>query len=178
MKAEGRSYRTIWLSDDAASVHVIDQRRLPHQFVATQLRTLDDAIAAIVQMTVRGAPLIGVTAAFGVALALKADPSDEGLHGAVTRLVESRPTAVNLAWAVHTIAAAVKPLPYADRFAAAMKQAQQICEDDVASCRRIGDHGADLLAQFQVRNRPVQVLTHCNAGGSPRSTGARRLAPI
>jgi len=178
MNVDGQPYRTIWLSDDGAAVCVIDQRRLPHQFVTAQLRTLDDAVMAIDDMTVRGAPLIGATAAFGVALGLRADPSDAGLARAVTRLIGSRPTAVNLAWAAREVAAAVQPLPPAERFAAAIRDAQRICEDDVESGLRIGEHGADLLAGLKVANRPLQVLTHCNAGWLAAVDWGTALAPV
>ena len=178
MKVDGQNYRTIWLSDDGVTVQVIDQRRLPHEFITTQLRTVDDAVDAIANMTVRGAPLIGATAAFGVALGLRANPSDEGLRSAVTRLIDSRPTAVNLAWAAREVATTVKPLPLANRFAAALKEAQRICEDDVASCLRIGEHGADLLAQLPVGGRPLQILTHCNAGWLAAVDWGTALAPV
>ena len=178
MNVDGQNYRTIWLSSDGATVQVIDQRRLPHEFITTQLRTVDDAVDAIANMTVRGAPLIGATAAFGVALGLRADPSDDGLRNAVARLIDSRPTAVNLAWAAREVAATVKPLPYPNRFAAAIKEAQRICEDNVASCLRIGEHGADLLAQWPVGNRPLQILTHCNAGWLAAVDWGTALAPV
>jgi methylthioribose-1-phosphate isomerase len=178
MNVDGHNYRTIWLSSDGATVQVIDQRRLPHEFITTQLRTVDDAVDAIANMTVRGAPLIGATAAFGVALGLRADPSDAGLHDAVTRLIASRPTAVNLAWAAREVATTVRPLPLANRFAAAIKEAQRICEDDVASCLRIGEHGADLLAQLAVGKRPLQILTHCNAGWLAAVDWGTALAPV
>ena len=178
MNVDGQPYRTIWLSDDGAAVCVIDQRRLPHEFVTAQLRTLDEAVVAISDMTVRGAPLIGATAAFGVALGLRADPSDAGLAGAVSRLIGSRPTAVNLAWAARQVAAVVTRLPPAERFAAAIREAQRICEDDVASSQLIGEHGADLLAQWQVGQRPLQILTHCNAGWLAAVDWGTALAPV
>ncbi len=178
MNVDGRHYRTIWLSDDGATVQVIDQRRLPHEFITLPLRTLDDAVCAIANMTVRGAPLIGATAAFGVALGLRADPSDQGLKQALTRLIASRPTAVNLAWAARAVATAVKPLPFAERHAAALREAQRICEDDVASCLRIGEHGAQLLAQLPVGDRAVQILTHCNAGWLAAVDWGTALAPV
>jgi methylthioribose-1-phosphate isomerase len=178
MNVDGQNYRTIWLSEDHATVQVIDQRRLPHEFTTRQLRTVNDAVEAIANMTVRGAPLIGATAAFGVALGLRADPSDQGLQRAITALVNSRPTAVNLAWAARKVAAAVKPLPCADRFAAALKEAELICEDDVASCLRIGEHGADVLASLPVAGRPVQILTHCNAGWLAAVDWGTALAPV
>jgi methylthioribose-1-phosphate isomerase len=178
MNVDGHPYRTIWLSEDHVTVQVIDQRRLPHEFSTRQLHTVNDAVAAIANMTVRGAPLIGATAAFGVALGLRADPSDDGLQRAVTALVNSRPTAVNLAWAAHKVAAAVKPLPFANRFAAALKEAQLICEDDVASCLRIGEHGAEVLASLPVAGRPLQILTHCNAGWLAAVDWGTALAPV
>lgn len=120
MDVEGQPYRTIWPAADGVSVEVIDQRRLPHEFVTLPLRTLDEVVLAIRDMAVRGAPLIGAAAAFGVALALRADPTDAGLRSAVARLIASRPTAVNLAWAARSVAAVVGPLPLARRFEAAM----------------------------------------------------------
>src|SRR5258708_12989371 len=98
MNVDGQNYRTIWLSGDGTTVQVIDQRRLPHEFITTQLRTVEDAVDAIANMTVRGAPLIGATAAFGVALRLRADPTDEGLRSPVTRLTDSPPPPANLPW--------------------------------------------------------------------------------
>jgi len=178
MNVDGRPCRTIWPGDDGVTVCVIDQRRLPHEFVTRRLRTLDEAVFAIADMMVRGAPLIGATAAFGVALGLRADPSDEGLRHAVTRLVASRPTAVNLAWAAHAVAAAVGGLPAAQRFEAAMREALRICEDDVASCQRNGEHGADLLEQLSAGDRPLQVLTHCNAGWLAAVDWGTALAPV
>ncbi len=178
MNVDGQHYRTIWLSEDGVTVEVIDQRRLPHEFITTQLRTVEDAVDAIANMTVRGAPLIGATAAFGVALGLRADPSADGLLNAVTRLIASRPTAVNLAWAAREVASAVGPLPLAIRYAAAVKEAQRICEDDVASCLRIGEHGANLLAQLPVAGRPLQILTHCNAGWLAAVDWGTALAPV
>jgi methylthioribose-1-phosphate isomerase len=178
MNVDGQSYRTIWLGHDGVTVCVIDQRRLPHEFITTQLRTLDEAVLAITDMTVRGAPLIGATAAFGVALGLRTDPSDRGLASAVARLIASRPTAVNLAWAARAVAAAVEKLPAAERFEAALFEAQRICEDDVASCLRIGEHGANLLESLPVGNRPLQVLTHCNAGWLAAVDWGTALAPV
>ena len=178
MDVEGQPYRTIWPAADGVSVEVIDQRRLPHEFVTLPLRTLDEVVLAIRDMAVRGAPLIGAAAAFGVALALRADPTDAGLRSAVARLIASRPTAVNLAWAARSVAAVVGPLPLARRFEAAMGEAQRICEDDVACCRQIGAHGARLLAALAQADRPLQVLTHCNAGWLATVDWGTALAPI
>jgi methylthioribose-1-phosphate isomerase len=178
MNVDGHPYRTIWLSDDGLSVQVIDQRRLPHEFVTLQLRTLAEAVFAISDMAVRGAPLIGAAAAFGVALSLREDASNAGLEAAVAQLIACRPTAVNLAWAAQRVAAVVKPLPAAQRFKAALQEAQRICEDDVTSCRAIGEHGADLLAALPVKDRPLQILTHCNAGWLATVDWGTALAPI
>jgi methylthioribose-1-phosphate isomerase len=178
MNVDGRPFRTIWLAEDGVTVQVIDQRRLPHAFVTVTLRTLDDVVTAISQMTVRGAPLIGATAAFGVALALRADPSDASLAHAVARLLASRPTAVNLAWGARRVATTVKELPEKQRFEAAVAEAQRICEDDVDCCRRIGEHGAELLAARQAPGRPLQILTHCNAGWLATVDWGTALAPV
>jgi methylthioribose-1-phosphate isomerase len=135
-------------------------------------------VIAIKDMAVRGAPLIGATAAFAVALALRADPSDGALAIAVERLIQSRPTAVNLAWAARRVAAVVTALPPQQRWAAALAEAQRICEDDVSCCRAIGQHGADLLEGLRVTGRPIQVLTHCNAGWLATVDWGTALAPL
>jgi methylthioribose-1-phosphate isomerase len=178
MNINGQSYRTIWLGDDAVSVRVIDQRRLPHEFATLELRTLEHALRAIADMAVRGAPLIGATAAFAVALALRADPSDQCLSASVERLIRCRPTAVNLAWAARRVASRVQPLAMKERWAAALAEARSICEDDVASCRAIAAHGAELLAGLVTGTAPIQVLTHCNAGWLATVDWGTALAPV
>jgi methylthioribose-1-phosphate isomerase len=178
MNINGQAYRTIWLQDEGRSVRVIDQRLLPHEFATLELRTLEDALTAIGDMAVRGAPLIGATAAFAVALALRADPSDQALLTSVQRLVRCRPTAVNLAWAARRVASLVRPLAPKDRWPAALAEAQRICEDDVASCRAIAAHGADVLAGLAAGDGPVNVLTHCNAGWLATVDWGTALAPV
>ncbi|HEY1726413.1 MAG TPA: S-methyl-5-thioribose-1-phosphate isomerase [Steroidobacteraceae bacterium] len=178
MQVQGKAHRSIWLSDDRQCVRVIDQRRLPHEFVTAELRTLEDTLAAINEMTVRGAPLIGATAGFGVALALHADPSDGALESCVAQLIQCRPTAVNLGWAARRVAARVRPLAPAQRFEAALREAQAICDDDVQSCMAIARHGAQLLATLEVSGRPLQILTHCNAGWLATVDWGTALAPI
>jgi methylthioribose-1-phosphate isomerase len=178
MQVRGQALRTIWLSEDAETVRVIDQRRLPHELVIAELRTLEDALHAISEMMVRGAPLIGATAAYGMALAMKGDPSDSALDRALARLIACRPTAVNLAWAASTVAQAVRPLEPRARFARALRTAQRISEDDVACCRSIGRHGADLLTELGAPDRPLQILTHCNAGWLATVDWGTALAPI
>jgi methylthioribose-1-phosphate isomerase len=181
MKVDGKPTRTIWLEADGWSVGVIDQTRLPHRFVTTRLVTLEDAARAIATMQVRGAPLIGATAAYGVCLALRADSSDEALERAVATLMATRPTAVNLRWALDEMVAAVRNRPRAERLAAAYRRAAEICEQDIAINRAIGAHGAELIAAVSARKKPgeaVHVLTHCNAGWLATVDFGTALAPI
>lgn len=159
--------RTIWLADNGWSVEIIDQTRLPHVFETVTLKTVDDAAYAIKAMLVRGAPLIGATAAYGVCLALREDASDDALSQALTFLAEQRPTAVNLRWALDEMDAVVRPLPAEARVAAAYQRAKEICDADVEICRMIGVHGLELIKQIAAKKpdgAPVNVLTHCNAG--------------
>jgi methylthioribose-1-phosphate isomerase len=167
MKIEGRHYRTIWLADDGWSVEIIDQTKLPHIFETVRLASLEDAARAILTMQVRGAPLIGATAAYGVCLALRADPEDTNLGRAIDHLAKQRPTAINLRWALDEMQAAVGGLPPAQRIAAAYARAAEICDQDVEICRRIGTHGLELIREIAARKpkgEPVNILTHCNAG--------------
>jgi methylthioribose-1-phosphate isomerase len=180
VKVDGRPYRTIWPVDDGNAVEVIDQTKLPHAFETRKLVTLEDAADAIRTMVVRGAPLIGVTAAYGLSLGLRQDRSDAGLARAVERLAATRPTAVNLRWALTRVAAAVKPCPASERAARAYAEAGVIAEEDVAQCRDIGRHGAALLKKVAARlpGQRVNVLTHCNAGWLACVDWGTALAPI
>jgi methylthioribose-1-phosphate isomerase len=167
LNIKGKPYRTIWLAKDGRSVEIIDQTRLPHVLEIATLRTVEDAARAIKIMQVRGAPLIGATAAYGVCLALCKDTSDETLDGAIELLAAQRPTAVNLRWALEEMRHAVRNLPRDKRLAAAYARAAEICEADVATNRAIGRHGVALIEQAAARkktNEPVNILTHCNAG--------------
>jgi methylthioribose-1-phosphate isomerase len=169
MKVDGVPYRTLWLADGAsvgADVQIIDQTRLPHAFVVVPLDGLAAAAHAIRSMQVRGAPLIGATAAYGMALAVRADARDRALREAGALLLATRPTAVNLRWAIQRMERVLGPLPPSERVAAAYGEAAAICEEDVAICRRIGEHGVPLLRAIAEAKggEPVQVLTHCNAG--------------
>ena len=167
MNIKGKPYRTIWAAPDGWSVEIIDQTRLPHELAIVSLKTLQDAARAIKTMQVRGAPLIGATAAYGVCLALRADASDEALDGAIALLAEQRPTAINLRWALEEMGRAVRNLPRQRRVAAAYARAAEICEADVATNRRIGEHGLKAILDAAERKKPgerVNVLTHCNAG--------------
>ena len=181
MKVNGTHYRTIWLRDDGWTVEIIDQTKLPHRFETAKLTSLHDAAHAISAMLVRGAPLIGATAAYGMALALRADPSDDGLEHAYTTLLATRPTAVNLRWALDEIAAAVRNQPRAERAGRAYQRAGEIADQDVALCAAIGDHGKALIetaGQAKPAGASVNVLTHCNAGWLATVDWGTALAPI
>jgi methylthioribose-1-phosphate isomerase len=167
MKIKGKAYRTIWLAPDGWSVEVIDQTRLPHEFSVIPLKSAEDAARAILSMQVRGAPLIGATAAYGLAMAIREDASDEAIDRAVEFLAKQRPTAINLRWALEEMRRAVQNLPREERVAAAYKRAAEICDEDVETCRLIGEHGRKLIEDIvrtKGKGEKVEVLTHCNAG--------------
>jgi len=177
MKINGQPYRTIFPDGDA--VLVIDQTRLPFAFELQRLETLDDAARAIRTMVVRGAPLIGVTAAYGMALAMRADASDTGIVHAAATLAATRPTAINLRWALDRVAAALRAVPESERTAFAYGEAARIADEDVVSCRAIGEHGAAILRDIAGRKPgPVNVLTHCNAGWLATVDWGTALAPV
>jgi methylthioribose-1-phosphate isomerase len=181
MNVRGRPLRTIWPADDGRSVEIIDQTRLPHELVIVGLQTLDDAARAIATMQVRGAPLIGATAAYGTALAVAQDPSDRWLEVAMSKLAATRPTAVNLRWALAEMNRALSEVLESRRFAAAMARAGEIAEADVAINRAIGEHGAGLIAEaWRRKNKTgrVEVLTHCNAGWLATVDWGTALAPV
>src|SRR6202790_2665695 len=167
MKVDGQHLRSIWLEPNGWSVGAIDQRRLPHDFVVAQLATCDAAADAIASMLVRGAPLIGATAAYGIALAMRADSSDAALDQAYATLIATRPTAINLKWALEEMRSMLRPLPRSERSAAAYSRAAGIAEEDVAINKGIGEHGLALIKAISATRKPgerVNVLTHCNAG--------------
>jgi len=181
MKVNGKPQRTIWLSDDGQAVDIIDQTKLPFLFETVRLETVNEAAHAIYDMLVRGAPLIGATAAYGMALAMKADPSDANMDKAYNTLFEARPTAVNLRWAIDEMKSVLSPLAEQDRFAAALQRAAEICDEDVAQCSAIGDHGKELIEvayEKAGKSRPVNVLTHCNAGWLATVDWGTAIAPI
>ena len=179
MKINGQHYRTIWLAEDGWSVTVIDQTRLPHEFVLQRWTTLQNAADGITTMVVRGAPLIGAAAAYGLCLGLRADASDAGLERAVEILAATRPTAVNLRWALARMADGLRRKPAAERVAAAYAAAGQLADEDVEQCRSIGRHGAELIrAAHRRTGRPVNVLTHCNAGWLATVDWGTALAPV
>ena len=179
MKIDGVPYRTIWRSRDGRSVEVIDQTALPHVFRTVQLHGLEDARAAIADMIVRGAPLIGAAGAYGLALAVQADASDPAIEAAARTLAQARPTAVNLRWAVERARARVLSQPLSARADAAWAEAEAIADEDVAACAAIGRHGVALIHnKAQASGRPVNVLTHCNAGWLATVDWGTALSPI
>jgi len=181
VKVNGVPYRTIWLADDGWAVEIIDQTRLPHAFVTARLETMEDAAHAIFDMLVRGAPLIGATAAYGICLAVNRDPSDASLWSAYQTLIHTRPTAVNLRWALDEMMATVGQLPPERRAEVAYRRAAEICDEDAAICEAIGDHGLPLIeAAWEKKGRlgRVDVLTHCNAGWLATVDWGTALAPI
>ena len=181
MKIDGIGYRTIWLADDGWSVNVIDQTRLPHAFSVARLTNLAEAADAIRTMVVRGAPLIGATAAYGLALAMRATADDAALVEAARVLLATRPTAINLRWALERMATTLAPLAPADRATAAYAEALTIADQDVAICRAIGEHGFALIhhaAAGRTPERPVNILTHCNAGWLATVDWGTALAPV
>jgi methylthioribose-1-phosphate isomerase len=180
MKVAGKHMRSIWVESDGETVGAIDQTVLPHRFATIRLQTLQDAVQAIATMQVRGAPLIGATAAYGVCLALRHDASDESLDRAYAALLATRPTAINLKWALDEMMAAVRNRPREDRVAAAYRRAAEICDQDVAINQAIGRHGMALIEQIAAKKSGarVNVLTHCNAGWLATVDVGTALAPV
>ncbi len=180
MKVDGQVRRSIWLAEDGCKVGIVDQVVLPHRFEIATLAHLDDAARAIRDMHVRGAPLIGVTAAYGVALALVDDQSDRRLDEACHKLLATRPTAVNLRWALDAMRAILLPLAPSDRRDAAYAKAAEMAESDVATCRAMARHGLVTLRALAAHapDRPINVLTHCNAGWLAAVDWGTATAPI
>jgi methylthioribose-1-phosphate isomerase len=181
MKVDGKAMRSIWLEPDGWSVGVIDQTALPHRFATARLTSLEQAAHAIRAMLIRGAPLIGATAAYGICLALRADASDESLERAYATLIATRPTAINLKWALDEMMAAVRNRARTERAAAAYRRAAEICEEDVAINTAIGRNGLPLIESIAARKKAgerVNVLTHCNAGWLAAVDVGTATAPI
>ncbi len=181
MLVDNQHYRTIWPNTNASIpfVEIIDQTRLPHAFSIEKVSNLEQMIVAIKTMQVRGAPLIGAAAAYGVALAMLDDCSNEGLHTSAQKLIDSRPTAVNLKWAVERMCRHLLELPAEQRLQAAWVEAAVICEEDVLLNQAIGAHGLALVdAMRQDKQRTINILTHCNAGWLATVDFGTALAPI
>ena len=178
MRVDGKLMRTVWPAGHGA-VAIIDQTRLPHELVTVKLHTLEEAAVAISSMQVRGAPLIGATAAYGVALAMERDASDAGLDHALHTLAQTRPTAVNLRWALDLMRSALINYPAADRVPIAWRRAQELADEDVGLNMALGRHGLDLIrAKIRPGGKPVQILTHCNAGWLATVDVGTATAPI
>ena len=180
MKVNGTHTRTIWVEADGVTVGTIDQTLLPHRYVTIRLETGEDAARAIKTMQVRGAPLIGAVAAYGMALALRQDASDTALERAYALLIATRPTAINLKWALDEMMAAVRNRPREDRLAAAYRRAAEIADEDVAINAAIGRHGLRLIEEIAAKKpgKTVNVLTHCNAGWLATVDWGTATAPI
>ncbi len=179
MNVDGQSHRTIWATE-SGDVQIIDQVALPHRFEVMTLADVATAARAIRDMHVRGAPLIGVTAAYGVALAMRADASDVNLDAASEKLRATRPTAINLAWALGEMRAVLAPLPPARRVEAAYRMAAGLAEADVDLCKAMAEHGLGLIRKLADvhAGRPINVLTHCNAGWLATVDWGTATAPI
>jgi len=181
MKVQGKPTRTIWLEENGESVGIIDQTQLPHRFVTCSLKNLQDAAHAISEMLVRGAPLIGATAAYGMALAMRGDATDAGLDNAYKVLYATRPTAVNLRWALDDLKALLSPLPASERQTAAYARAGEIADEDVQTCSSLGEHGRTVIEKIWTdKGKPerINVLTHCNAGWLATVDWGTALAPV
>ena len=181
MNVNGKHYRTIWLNADGWAVDIIDQTKFPHVFEIVTLRDCPAAAVAIKDMLVRGAPLIGVTAAYGVALAMRADPTDAGLSAAYDLLIATRPTAINLKWALDEMVKSLKPLPPESRMAAAYSRAAEIADEDVAINQAIGLNGFEIIQKIAAKKKPgetINILTHCNAGWLATVDWGTATAPV
>ena len=179
MRVGNQHYRTIWLAKDGHGVEIIDQTQLPHRFEILRLDTVADVAHAISSMQVRGAPLIGAAAAYGMALAARADASNSALETSAAALRATRPTAINLSWALDHMLALLLGLAQSDRVERAYAEAAAISDDDVDTCRRIGEHGLELFRNGSPRKGDRwNVLTHCNAGWLATVDWGTALSPI
>ncbi|MEM7301599.1 MAG: S-methyl-5-thioribose-1-phosphate isomerase [Pseudomonadota bacterium] len=167
MKVNGTPYRSIWYDHDAGEVKIIDQRWLPHEFIVVSLTTLEAVATSIADMWVRGAPLIGATAAYGMAVQMGINSSDEALDEAWTVLEKTRPTAINLRWALDRCRNYLRTVPVAERAEKSMQLAHEIADEDVEINRNIGVNGLEIIRKIAANKadgEPVRILTHCNAG--------------
>jgi methylthioribose-1-phosphate isomerase len=181
VNVNGRHYRTIWPTANGRGVEIIDQTKFPHRFEIAMLRTCDDAAHAIGAMLVRGAPLIGVTAAYGMALAMAADARDQALRRAYDLLLATRPTAINLKWALDEMVKVLMPVPPGTRTALAFARAAEIADEDVEINKSIGRAGLAIIETIAARKasgEPVNILTHCNAGWLATVDWGTATAPV
>ncbi|PHM46181.1 S-methyl-5-thioribose-1-phosphate isomerase [Xenorhabdus mauleonii] len=181
MKINGIHYRSVWLADDGHTIEIFDQTKLPFEVQIIQLQTMQDVATAIKEMWVRGAPLIGAVAAYGMALAMRQSSNDENLQHAYDTLIKTRPTAINLKWALDRLYQALENVEYSLREAIAYRIANEIADEDVELCRKIGEHGLNIIQKYAAHKpagEPVNILTHCNAGWLATVDWGTALAPI
>jgi methylthioribose-1-phosphate isomerase len=181
MNVDGIAYRTIWVNKDGWSVDVIDQTRMPHLFEVLNLKTLQDCCLAIQHMVVRGAPLIGATAAYGFYLAMHEDASDQAMESAFSKLYQTRPTAVNLRWALDQMRDCLTGLAIAERAGRAFQRAGEIADEDVEISKALGRNGLELIKNIAAKKRPgevINILTHCNAGWLATVDWGTATAPV
>ncbi len=185
MKINGKDWKTIWLTDDL-EIQVIDQTVLPHEFKIKTMKNIEDVFYGIKNMIVRGAPLIGVTGGYGLALAIKEDPSDKNLIESSNFLKTARPTAVNLSWAIDRIYNKIAKIEKSKRFSFAIQEAKTIELEDIEMCSKIGDNGLKIIKDIfkkkyfeeKKENKKINILTHCNAGWLATVDWGTALAPI
>ena len=179
MKIEGKEYRTIWFDEENKTVKIIDQTKLPHQFIIKDLKTIKDAINAIKTMEVRGAPLIGGAAAYGIVLAIMENNDLEFLKKSSEDLINSRPTAINLQWAVHRMNNKLSLVNPNDFLNIALNEAKEICNEDVKFCKNIGINGLKIIEKiYNKKNDTINILTHCNAGWLATINWGTATSPI
>ena len=177
MKIEGKEYRTIWFENNV--VKIIDQTKLPHQFIIKDLKTVKDTINAIKVMEVRGAPLIGGTAAFGIALAVQENNDPEFITKSAEELIQSRPTAINLKWAVDRMISKLSGINSDQILDIALTEAKEICDEDEKFCENIGINGLKIIEEiYNKKKDTVNILTHCNAGWLATINWGTATSPI
>ena len=179
MKIEGKEFNTIWFNETNQNVQIIDQTKLPHKFIIKDLNTVEDAINAIKVMEVRGAPLIGATAAYGLVLAMKKNNDIEYLKKCSKNLINSRPTAINLEWAVNRMNNKLLSCKPANLFNTALDEAKKICLEDISFCEQIGQNGLKIIEKiYNLKNKTINILTHCNAGWLATINWGTATSPI
>jgi methylthioribose-1-phosphate isomerase len=179
MKIEGKEYRTIWFDDKSQTIKIIDQTKLPHQFIIKDLKTAKDAINAIKVMEVRGAPLIGATAAYGIVLAIMEKNDLNFIKKSSEELIQSRPTAINLKWAVDRMMKKLSGVNNNELLKAALNEANAICEEDIKFCENIGLNGLKIIEEiYNKKKDTVNILTHCNAGWLATINWGTATSPI
>jgi len=179
MKIEGKEYRTIWFDEKNKVVKIIDQTKLPHKFIIKDLKKVKDAVDAIKTMEVRGAPLIGATAAYGLVLAIIENNDQSFLKKSSEDLINSRPTAINLKWAVDRMMKKLSGINSNEILNIALKEAKEICEEDVKFCENIGINGLKIIEEiYNKKKNTVNILTHCNAGWLATINWGTATSPI